>query len=176
MLNTLISSKTRLKLLLKFFLNPSSRSYLRGLESEFGESTNAIRLELNRFEDAGLLNAEAKGNKKMYGVNTQHPFFAPIQSMIRNYVGIDHLINNVLSKLGDVHSVYLTGDWARGIESNIIDIVIIADNINSTYLTNLTHKAEEVLNRKIRFVVYTIDEWKTNPLVNDEILLIYGEE
>ena len=48
MLDTLISSQTRLKLLLKFFLNSSTSSYLRDLESEFGESTNAIRLELNR--------------------------------------------------------------------------------------------------------------------------------
>ena len=162
--------------MLKFFLNPTSRSYLRGLESEFGESSNAIRLELNRFEDAGLLQAEQEGNKKMYGVNTKHPFFSPIQTMIRNYVGIDHLISNVLSKLGNVTSVYLTGDWARGIESNIIDIVIIADDINSTYLTQLTQKAEEFLNRKIRYVVYDGSEWKTNPLKNKEILLIYGSE
>lgn len=160
--------------MLKFFLNPSSRSYLRGLESEFGESTNAIRLELNRFEEAGLLYAESQGNKKMYGVNVKHPFFGPIQSMIRNYVGIDHLISNVVNKLGNVHAVYLTGEWAQGIESNIIDIVIVGDDINNVYLTTLTGKAEGVLNRKIRFVVYDINEWDTNPLEQNETLLIYG--
>ena len=51
MLETLISSKTRIKLLLKFFLNSKTKSYLRNLESEFGESTNAIRVELNRLEN-----------------------------------------------------------------------------------------------------------------------------
>ncbi len=50
MLGTLITSKTRVKLLLKFFLNSNAKAHLRGLETEFGESSNAIRLELNRFE------------------------------------------------------------------------------------------------------------------------------
>ena len=53
MLESLITSKTRIKLLLKFFLNSSTKAYLRGLEAEFGESTKAIRLELNRFEQIG---------------------------------------------------------------------------------------------------------------------------
>jgi hypothetical protein len=47
MLQALITSRTRIKLLLKFFLNSSNTSYLRDLAAEFGESTNAIRLELN---------------------------------------------------------------------------------------------------------------------------------
>ncbi len=73
MLETLISSKTRIKLLLKFFLNSKTTSYLRGLESEFGDSTNAIRLELNRLEKAGMLTAFMQGNKKMFTANTDHP-------------------------------------------------------------------------------------------------------
>ena len=58
MLDSLITSKTRIKLLLKFFLNSSMKAYLRGLAEEFGESTNAIRLELNHLEEAGLLKSE----------------------------------------------------------------------------------------------------------------------
>jgi len=75
MLEALITSKTRLKLLLKFFLNSDTTGYLRSLEPEFGESTNAIRQELNRFEQAGLLAADKKGNKKVYHANTRHPLF-----------------------------------------------------------------------------------------------------
>jgi len=63
MLDTLITSKTRIKLLLKFFLNSNASSYLRNLEGEFGESTNGIRLELNKFEKAGLLQSQVSGNK-----------------------------------------------------------------------------------------------------------------
>lgn len=55
MIETLISSKTRVKLLMKFFLNSNNVAYLRSLEEEFQESTNGIRLELNKFEKAGFL-------------------------------------------------------------------------------------------------------------------------
>ena len=85
MLETLITSKTRLKLLLKFFLNSNSSSYLRELESEFHESTNAIRLELNRFEEAGLLQSQTKGNKKFYHANTDHPLYPDINSILLKY-------------------------------------------------------------------------------------------
>ena len=37
----LISSKTRIKLLTRFFFNPATRSYLRELASEFNVSTNS---------------------------------------------------------------------------------------------------------------------------------------
>ncbi len=73
MIDTLITSQTRIKLLKKFFLNSSTRAHLRGLESEFGESSNGIRIELNRFEEAGLLHSLRDGNKKVYQANSGHP-------------------------------------------------------------------------------------------------------
>ena len=45
MLNALISSKTRLNLLLRFFLNLAKKSHLRGIASDLNESTNSIRLD-----------------------------------------------------------------------------------------------------------------------------------
>ena len=81
MLESLITSKTRIKLLLKFFLNSKATAYLRNLEAEFGESTNAIRVELNRFEKAGLILSQTSGNKKVYQANTQHPFFSDIHKI-----------------------------------------------------------------------------------------------
>ncbi len=173
MLNALISSKTRIKLLLKFFLNPASKSYLRGLEAEFGESSNAIRLELNRFEDAGLLLSYMDGNKKMFSANTEHSLFSPLQNLIRSYVGIDHLIEYVIENLGDINAVYLTGDFARGIESNVIEISIVGDKIDQSYLSKLTKKAESFLKRKIRYAVYGVGEW--NGLdYDDDRLLVYS--
>ncbi len=84
-----------MKLLLKFFLNGNSSSYLRHLESEFGESSNAIRVELNRFEDAGLLKSFMQGNKKYYQANQGHPLFPDINNIIFKYIGIDQVIEKI---------------------------------------------------------------------------------
>ena len=96
MLDALITSKTRIKLILKFFLNPRSTAYLRGLADEFGESSNAIRLELNRFEEAGLLESEARGNKKVFKANTGHPLYKDIHSIVRKTIGIDRIVDDVV--------------------------------------------------------------------------------
>ena len=113
MLETLITSKTRIKLLLKFFLNSNSSAYLRNLENEFKESTNAIRVELVRFEKAGLLKSWNKGNKKLFSANTEHPLFPAINSLIMNHIGFDRIIDTVIEKLGQVKYVFVVGDCGR---------------------------------------------------------------
>jgi hypothetical protein len=152
MLDTLITSKTRLKLLLKFFLNPESKGYLRSLESEFGESTNGIRLELNRFESAGMLVSKLEGNKKVFQADSKHPLFSQLQKIIHNYVGLDRVIENVVLKLGEVKSVYLMGDFARGLDAEIIELVFVGD-IDEVYLKKLVRKVEGLISRKIRFSI-----------------------
>ena len=114
MLEALITSKTRIKLLLKFFLNSNSTGYLRSLEPEFGESTNAIRQELSRFEKAGLLLSDTVSNKKIYHANINHPLFPEINSILMKYVGLDTIIDKVVKRLGGLQSVYLVGGhWPR---------------------------------------------------------------
>ncbi|HET8838619.1 MAG TPA: ArsR family transcriptional regulator [Flavobacteriaceae bacterium] len=176
MLDTLISSKTRIKLLLKFFLNSSSRSYLRSLESEFGESTNAIRLELNRFEDAGMLESEKKGNRKYFKANTQHPLFGEVQKIMQKYVGIDQIIERVVDKLGNLEKVYLEGSFAKGLDAEVIDLILIGKEIDRQYLTLLINKAEEVIDKRIRYVLFEPGKEKEY-LKNQQVkpLLIWGK-
>lgn len=157
MIETLISSKTRIKLLLKFFLNSETKAYLRGLEGEFGESTNAIRLELNKLEKAGMLSAELEGNKKVFTANTQHPLFREIHNIIRKHIGLDRIIETVVERLGEVEKVYLVGEFSRGLDSEIIDLIFIG-NIDQAYLIKLIGKAEKLINRKIRYLIYQQEE------------------
>ncbi len=172
MLDTLIQSKTRLKLLLRFFLNPDSSAYLRGLAQEFDESTNAVRVELNRFEEAGLIQSHKEGNKKMYHVNTNFPMFNELQKIAFKHFGIDQIIEQVIEKLGDIEAVYLTGDLARGLDTNVVDVTLIGRDIDNSYLAKLVQKTEELVGRKIRTLTYETDE---NVELGFPRLLIYGE-
>jgi hypothetical protein len=159
-LSTLITNKTRIKLLVKFFLNPGTKGYLRSLATEFNESTNAIRLELNKFEEANLLSSEVNGNKKYYEANPEHPLYDNIRGLVTKHLGIDTIVDKLVERLGNLDKVYLTGELAEGIESNIIDLIIVGDNINREYLTEVTYKAEEVLGKKIRNLIYGSTEYE----------------
>jgi predicted nucleotidyltransferase len=131
---------------------------LRDLESEFGESTNSIRVELNRLEEAGMLSAETSGNKKLYRANTKHPLFADIHSLLLKHTGIDHVIERVVSKLGGLDSAYLTGSFAKGLDGPVIDILMVGNEVDRVFLLKLIEKAEALIHRKIRYVIVTPEE------------------
>lgn len=172
MLDALISNKTRVKLLLRFFTNPESRAYLRGLGREFDESSNAIRLELNRFEQAGLLHSEREGNRKYYQANTRFPLFHELQQIAMKHFGLDTVLEKVIAKLGIVKKVYVLGKLAQGLDSPIIDIAIVADAIDREYLAVLSEKTEKIIERKIRSLVFTPDELDEIP---EPRVLIYED-
>ena len=169
-LSILISSKTRIKLLLKFFLNSANKAYLRGLAQEFGESTNAIRLELNKLEGAGMLCSEYDGNKKYFSANQEHPLFSDIQNIVRKYVGIDQIIDQIVNDLGAIKKIYLTGDWAKGKESEVIDLCLVGHNLNKVYLLELIEKTEHLIGKKIKYLIYQEHE------TLEEGLLIWHKE
>ena len=176
MIDALISSKTRIKLLLKFFLNSNTTAYLRSLESEFGESSNAIRLELNRLENAGLLSSSSEGNKKIFQANTGHPLFGEIHSIIRKHIGLDQVVENIINRLGELEYVYLIGDFSKGINSQVIDLILIG-KVDQMYLLELCAKVEKVIHRKIRYLLYSHEEAKSIDWTayQPEPLLLYSE-
>ncbi len=149
MLESLITSKTRLRLLVKFFVNSKTQSHLRGLAEEFGESTNAIRKELNNLTQAGFLVKETDKNKIAYKANVTHPFFTNIQEIIRKYLGLDKLLEQILERMGEVSQVILVGDLSKGIDSGKIDVVVTGDNLNEDYILNLSNRIEELIDRKV---------------------------
>jgi hypothetical protein len=158
MINTLITSQTRIKLLLKFFLNGSTKAHLRGLESEFGESSNSIRIELNRFEEAGLLNSLKEGNKKVFQANCKHPLFSDIHNIIMKETGIDRVIDKVIHRIGNLICIYLTGDFARGKDSPVIELILVGADIDREYLARKVAQAEELVGRKVSYVILHPDE------------------
>jgi hypothetical protein len=175
MIDTLVTSKTRVKLLLKFFLNPDNAAYLRGLETEFGESSNSIRLELNRLEDASMLTSRVLGNRKLYQVNRHHPLYKEINSIVRKYFGLDVIVERIADRLGNLKAVYLTGEIAKGSDFSIIDLIFVGD-IDQNYLVNLIEKTGTLIKRKIRYIIYTDSEFKAEyNKDNNGMVLIWGE-
>lgn len=175
MIESLITSKTRIKLLLKFFLNSQTKSYLRSLETEFNESTNSIRVELNRLENAGLLDSEVEGNKKMFFANTSHPLFKDINNILRKFIGIDQIIEQITSQIGDLQAAYLTGDFAIGKDSHVIDLALVGDHLDRQYIDRLVKKAENFVSRRIKYLIMNHEELRI--IYSDKpILLIWKRD
>ena len=146
---------------------------MRGLENELGESSNSIRLELNRFEEANMLITEVQGNKKLFSVNQKHPLYSEINSIVRKYFGLDVIVDWIAKRLGDLKAVYLTGDIAQGKDSDLIDLILVGE-VDQPYLIKLIEKAEKLIHRKIRYLIYSEDEFEKAREHDDGFLLVWG--
>jgi predicted DNA-binding protein YlxM (UPF0122 family) len=155
----LISSKTRIKLLVRFFFNPSTRSYLRELAKEFNVSTNSVREELNQLTKTELLTSQKSGRQVFYKANQKHPLFPDLKSMVGKVMGIDQVIDGIVSRLGDLERAYLLDDYAEGKDTGIIDLLLVGD-IDQYHLNDLSRKTERYIDRKIRSLVLSRDEFK----------------
>jgi len=155
----LISSKTRIKLLVRFFFNPQTRSYLRELAKEFNVSTNSVRKELNQLTKTNLLKCEKNGRQIQYMANKDHPLFPELKSMVGKVMGIDHVIDDLAGRLGELERAYLIDDYAEGKDSGIIDLVLVG-NIDPYHLDDLSRKSERYIKRKIRSLVLNRNEYK----------------
>ena len=112
LLSGLIASKTRIKLLMRLFFNPKTRSYLRELAKEFNVSTNAVREELNQLKKTNLIKSEKNGRQVYYMANTNHALFPELKSMVSKVMGIDQVIDSIVNRLGNLKRAYLVGDYA----------------------------------------------------------------
>ncbi|MBC8486960.1 MAG: ArsR family transcriptional regulator [Bacteroidetes bacterium] len=160
MLNTLITSETRIKLLFRFFLNLGNRGYLRQLANDFNESTNSIRVELNRLSKAKILESSKEGRNKIYKANISHPLFNEIRNIVLKSTGIDQVISNILRKSGEIELAFIKGDYAVGKDSGLIELVVIGDQINQSEIERVKQKTENVIKRKIGILILTNEEFE----------------
>ncbi len=160
LLSGLIASKTRIKLLIRLFFNPQAKSYLRELAKEFDVSTNSVREELNQLTKTDLLKSEKNGRQVYYMANTKHTLFPELKSMVSKTIGIDQVIDSIVTRLGDLERAYLIDDYAEGKDTGIIDLLLVGD-IDEYHLNDLSRKTERYIKRKIRSLVLGKDEFES---------------
>ena len=158
MLTELFTSRTRINLLLKLFLNPEVSSYLRELAREFNLTPNALKEELDNLSATGYLEKEQRGNSIYYKANTRHPIFPEIHSIVKKHFGIDKILDRILNDLGKVDAVYALDDYANGRDSGLIDLLIVGA-VDMDKIQGMKRSAEMEIKRKIRLMVMTAQEF-----------------
>ena len=151
MLGELITSKTRLRLLIKFFVSQANKGHLNGLATEMGESTNGIRKELNHLEHAGYLQKLKVNNKVEYKVNSKHPLYDTLKKVVYKHLGLEDLVSTVIERMGNVKKIILIEDYAKGIDSKNIEVVLVGQYLNFEYISQLEEKIEKLIKRKVSF-------------------------
>ena len=157
MLDSLFTSKMRIRILMRLFLNSNSRCHLRELAHDFDASPGHVRSELQQLSAAGLLTSAKVGRQLQYRADCSHPLFPELQSMVRKSLGMDRIVDSIIGRLGKLEAAYLTGDYAEGRDTGVIDLVLVGD-VDRHSLSDLVEKTERYIDRKIRPLVLSMQE------------------
>ena len=159
LLSAFITSKTRIKILMRLFLNPDQSAYLRELSDEFKVSPSHIKDELTQLNKAELLISKKNGRQVLFSANRKHPVFNELHSMVKKSLGMDRILDSILVRLGNLEKAFVVDDYAEGKDTGIIDLVLVGD-IDQNNLNDLISKTEKYIERKIRTLALSRAEYE----------------
>ena len=94
-----------------------------------------------------------QNNRIIYNADTNHPLFKVLQKIVRQHLGLEEIVETIISKMGDLDIIAIIGDYARGIDSGTIKIVVIGDNVNFNFLEKIKPKIRDKISREIDFII-----------------------
>ncbi len=154
MLEALISSKVRVKLLTLFLLNPESEFYIREIVRMTGENINGVRRELANLESFGLLIGRRRGNQQYFTVNLDFFLYNDLQQLVLKTEGVARVIRENLSHLQSIECIFIYGSFARGTAGGRSDIdLFIVGDVDEEVLIPLVHASERAINREINYTL-----------------------
>lgn len=172
-LQDLFVSKVRVKLIQVFLKNPQEIYYVRQLVRETKEEINAVRRELARMEERGLVKKEARANRLYYFFNKSYSFYQDLISLTAKTLGLGAEIINNKNKLGHIKFALLSGRYARQMprkSDDDIDLLLVGD-LNLKELNLLVRKAESAREKEINYAPMTVEEFEFRKSRRDPFLL-----
>lgn len=180
-------SKTRVKMMELFFSQPKEMFYVREITRATKEEINAVRRELERMINYGLLKSEQRGNRLYYYLNEKYIYYLELRQMVAKSTGLGKKLRKLQRKLGTVTFVMFSAKYMEGKRprQDEIDLLIIGEVVLPE-LQALIKEEEERLQREINYAVFSEDEFefrktRRDPFVMDilfgsRVMVIGSEE
>jgi hypothetical protein len=172
-LNDIITSKVRVKILDLFFSNITEIYYVRGIVREIKEEINAVRRELKRLEEVGILKSESRGNRLYYSIREDYPFYGELLSMIAKTTGLGAELRSLKDKIGKINYVMFSGRFVRRKSKkrdDEVDILIVGEVVLPE-LANVIRKEESKRGKEINYTVMGREEFDFRKKRRDPFLL-----
>ncbi len=187
MLETILGSKLRSKVLGWLFTHPDERYFVRQLTGILKEDSTNVSRELTRLEKTGILISTKEGKQKYYQPNRQSPVYNDLHGLIVKTTGVADVLRSALSSsAGEIRLAFIFGSVASGKEERASDIdVMVVGAISFGDVVSLLSTAEEKLGREVNSVVYPVDEFKkkvredhhfVKTVLEEEKLFLIGDE
>jgi len=161
MLEELFTSKVRVEMLKLFIRDPEDEYYVREITRAVETEINAVRRELENFENLGLVEKWERGNRLYYKVRTSHPLYDPLLMLISHEFGLGGIIIKHKNKLGNIRYAFMAKALPKGrvAEEKDVDLVLVGD-INTEVLKQYIRAVEKEHKHEINYMVLSETEFK----------------
>jgi len=185
----LTKSKVRKKILQYFFTNPENENYLRELARKFDEDPSNLSKELTRLEKEKIFTSIMRGKQKYYKLNTLHPLYNELKSIVFKTIGIKGQLENIINENKGIFSAFIYGSYAKNLQNSTsdVDILMIIDEneFDENKFIPEIHKLESLVLREFNYSYYSCEEFAekiaskdsfiTN-ILNEPKIILKGQE
>ena len=172
MLEDIVVSKARVKLLDVFLANPREIYHVRGLVRKTGEEINAVRRELAHMEAVGILKKEPRGNRLYYWPDSSYSLYSELLAIITKESGLGEQIVKNRNRIGKISFCVFSRKFVERRERRTeeIDVLIVGDIVMAE-LSVLVRQEEEKRKKEINYTVMTNEEFNFRKKRRDPFLL-----
>lgn len=165
-------SRVRVALIELFYAHPSEMYYVRQITREVDEEINAVRRELDRMIDHGIIRKEQRGNRLYYFLNPQYYYYPELMCMVAKSVGIGRKFHKYKAKLGKLQYVVFSGKFAKHLPRahDDVDILIVGDAVQAE-VAQLIKEEERNRGREINFTILSEQEFEFRKQRRDPFLI-----
>ncbi len=171
MLNKILVSEVRVNILKLLLLNPNRAFHIRAIVRQVGAEINAVRRELDNLFEINLVNRRQSSNKIFYQIETSHPFFSDLLSLVAKEEGVGAAIVKNEKRIGMVDYAVLSLAFLRGRKSTALDVdLFIVGDVDLEVIKNVVKEEESKMNKEINYSVMNMEEFMSRKRTNDPFI------
>jgi hypothetical protein len=171
MLQTIIPSKARRKILQLFFHNLNESFYLRKIVRDVDEEVNAVKRELDILSEGKVLTKERRLNKIFYTLNRNYIFFDEFLRIFAKTTPLSESLLKNVSRIGKVKFITMSIKFMR--KSPFIEDVIYflcVGILVAPEVASIVAEAEKAFGREINYTIMTEEEFAFRKKNNDPFI------
>lgn len=186
MLQYIIPSKVRRKILELFFHNIEDSYYLRDIVRKVNEEVNAVKRELDILHEGKVLTREKRLNKVFYTLNKNYLFFDEFLRIFTKQSILATLISKNSSKLGKLKFIALSTKFPKKVQIKEDEIYLLFVGIIVVpEVESIINEAKQEFGREINYTVMDEEELLFRKKNNDPFIwrflkqpkiMLYGQE
>jgi len=149
------------KILNYFFINPHESLYVNELSRKLALDKRNLVKKIKELEDEGILTHEARGNLKLYSINSRYPLYREFRKIIMSTIGLEDQLRRLFQDIDGIKEAYIYGSYAKDAMEAHSDIdLLIIGSVNTVFLQKRVSVIQKDLNREFNITVMDDKEYR----------------